>query len=1068
MGENYKITATIDGSGCRSGINDIKGDLSGLDAHASKVGSAIGTALKVGVLAAGAAITGALVGGTKAFMDYEQSLANVSKTVDGTKEQIAALGENNRNLATSTGIAVTSLNGVSATLGSLGVAYKDIAATTELVSKGSIAFGMDAEEMATKVSKISTVYQVPIEQSGKYLSAMNALGNATAATEPQILSFTQAFGPMATMFNVPIEKVAAFGATLISSGVDAEEGATSIRSAIEYAMNGPDLKMDDTTKAQIKAGADHIKQQYKEAGKSTEEASAAAKEYENAQKAAFNAANPGNTRMTEWAKLLGTDVKSLNKMLNDDFLGTMAKSSKALETISSSTDRSKKAFDIWGSYGFKVMGTMSSQAGNLDKNLKVVYADIASGSKSMTSEFNRQNDTLNGSWNRVMSGVNDVGITIGQVTSGPVKKFFDAFIAGVPKIKEFTSALLSVDWSKVSEMMASAFQSGVEQAKSLLTELGNSIMAQPWAQWFAAAGEAIINQPWGSWASQAINLLAAGLQAAISGLLQIGDWIHDKLAGWISSDGPRQLGRDIANTIGNAINSWFNSDKSIWDSLSDVWGTVTEWAGIGWQIVKGIGQGLLDNMYAAVQPSANKLLASFATASYEIQGTFAKAWNTILIGAANLVSGIYSAFSEVGTKIAGYLQPIVDKINEAYNAAKSAMSLGSSSPSQIVSYHDERTGADIAASDIDAYRQQNPTAVLSANTKTKTASGSYTSGGLIANSASITPSASNWQWAGYQTGGSGFVSSELQSAGDGKLYMITDKGDFVTLTGKETVASSIFDLIAPYTADYVTNAAEAGQAWADQVMPVATEIKSSSSEAATTTKTAAKEAAEQTKIAGQTLNTGITSGADLLKQDMYGIGSFLDSITNKAGNAISTVTSTATSAAKSSISLLDQTSKNALTIGNSIVGSFTSGANAVQIGLNEAGQRIAVIGSVAQQNASQGGIALLGSISQGSAYHTSAMKTGGQVLQLSALMSGQSLETGGANAGASLTNAANKLNQWGGVGNVPYGPVQRTGSSANVNLSGANVNLNGADASGNFQDVTCLGDTVLVNGLKYT
>ena len=936
MTENYKITATIDGSGCRSGINDIKSDLSGLDAHASKVGSAISTALVAGVAAAGVAIGGALVGGTKSFMDYEQSLANVSKTVDGTKEQIAALGEANREVANSTGISVTALNGVSATLGSLGVSYKDIASTTAMVAKGSIALGTDTETLATQIAKISTVYKVPIAQSEQYLSAINALGNGSAATEKEILNYAQEMGPLASMFNIPIEKTAAFGASLISAGIPVSEAATSIRSALEYAMNGADLKMDEATKAQIAAGADQIKAQYKNAGKSAEEASAAVKEYETAQKKAWSSANEGsNERLLNWAKLLGTDVKSLNKMLNEDFQGTMDKSALALGKITDSTKKSKTAFDIWGSYGFKAMGTLSAAAGTYDKNLKIVYADIASGSKSTTAEFDRQNNTLQGSWNKVLTNINDIGITIGQVTSGPVKRLFDAFIAGVPKIKEFTSALLSGDWQKVTEMMASAFQSGVEQAKSLLSELGNSIMAQPWAQWFAKAGDAIISLPWGSWASQAIGLLAAGMQAAISGVLMIGGWIHDKLTGWISSDGPRRLGRDIANAISDAISSWFDSDKSIWESLSDAWGTITEWAKIGWQIVSGIGQGLLDRMYAAVQPSANRLLASFATASYEIQGTFAKAWNTILIGAANLVSGIYSAFSEIGTKIAGYLQPIVDKLNEAYSVAKNAMSLGASSPSQIVSYHDERTGADIAASDVDAYRQQNPTAVLSANTKTKTASGSYTSGGLIANSASITPSASNWQWAGYQTGGSGFVSSELQSAGDGKLYMITDKGDFVTLTGKETVAASIFDLIAPYTADYVTNAAEAGQAWADKVMPVASEIKSSSGEAATTTKEAAKEAA-------------ITSKTSAAEQDAS-LRSFVEWAKAKIAEGATSASSEIAAGGASAQIALSSAAQNALAIGNQVSSNFLNAGNAVKIGMDESGRQIAVIGTVAQQ-----------------------------------------------------------------------------------------------------------------------
>jgi hypothetical protein len=1020
LGENYSIKAQLDASGVRSGINDIKGDLSSLDAHASKVGSAIGSALKVGVLAGVAGISAALIGGTKAFGDYEQSLANVSKTVDGTATQINALGESNRSLANDTGIAVTSLNGVSATLGSLGVAYKDIAATTALVSKGSIAFGMDAETMATQVAKISTVYKIPIEQSAQYLSAMNALGNATAATEPQILDFTQAFGPMATMFKVPIENVAAFGATLISSGVDATEGATSIRSAIEYAMNGPDLKMDETTKSQIEDGMNLIKKQYKDAGKSAAEGAAAAKEYGDAQKAAFNAANPGNTRMTDWAKLLGVDVKTLNQMLNKDFLGTMAKSSAALGKIKNSTDQSKKAFDIWGSYGFKVMGTMSSQADNLDANLKVVYNDATSGSKSMTAEFDRQNNTLTGSWNRVMTGVNDIGITIGKVTSGPVKGLFDAFISGVPKIKEFTSALLSGDWGKVGSMLGDA----VSIIKTKLNEAGEYIKSLPWGDWFNSAVSSITGEfsklpamvrpaldgladllsgvDWAGAAQRAIDLLTAYLKIAVDTGVEIGDWIYSKLSAWVSGGGPRKLGESIADAISTGIKNLQNFD--FWAAVKTAFKVASDWVSLGWEIIKGIGSGILGKIKDYLTPAQNQFV-DFVKAVGDMFFGLGKTIGTAIDSGLTVVKGsLESLLTQLGRTVPYFAEMMGSVSGGAANGIGS-IPVSASDLVSGATYSQKGTSEVIKMEElVSRLKNKNEKDYLSNYVRASTIHTlNYED---VAKSGIVQPGSEGAYSVGtgfWQTG-SQKTSSNVPSPAQENAW--ASGNDTPANQASGTASSLHIDpnftfKFAQADGHLATTIDSAKSSWDAQTESWKWKTEQDKSTADITSKT---------QISGSKESSSHIKNATLeFKQGVSGASTGFFDASQKSASALKETTLSFKTASDASLAASNagaQTTRTAFDYGSN---SIRGGGDAVRIGLTSSGQQIAVIGQVAQANFTASGGKWVSDVGSSGTSFLGSATAGGQNVEGSLTRAGQIIENAGGFFSDSVGKATTSL-----------------------------------------------------------
>lgn len=575
----------------------------------------------------------------------------------------------------------------------------------------------------------------------------------------------------------------------------------------------------------------------------------------------------------------------------------------------------------------------------------------------------------------------------------------DAFNGIKSVVLDCWDAIQKGDWNAVGERLKKAFGDAIGFVKAL---------------------------DWKGLGSELMTATVDGAKAIIDYAFQIGTWIHDKATSWISAGGPRKLGQDIADAIGGAIASWFNSDTSIWDALKTVWGAVTDWIGIGWQIVSGIAQGLLDRMYNAVQPAANKLLASFATASYEVQGTFARTWNTILIGSANLVTGILSAFSTVGTTIAGYLQPVITKLTDIYNAAKNVISLGGGGGGQPPATQPRDSSGNWAATSEGGN-------LNNGETYTATYSGTpdkSSDTGIDYSSRKSEGIASGLISAGYLTGGKGFISKELQSAGDGKLYMITDQGDFVTLTGKETVAKSIFDLISPYTADYITNSREAGQAWADKVMPVGDKIVSSEKTASDTRASSTKEAATQFKQSVYSTATDFFGVGKQVATDILAAGQGAASALTQAGQGVQQATGYAATA---------------LRLGAEVGAKFTTDAgNAVRIGLTQSGQQMAVIGQVAQQQFQSAGGQFVSSVSGAGNTVRSSLQTGGATAQ-TALQTGATSIYGAAgavnSAAASLANNA----VWNGsLYNQMYGKSGSSVSSTSTSTSsGSGSGLDG-------------------------
>lgn len=184
----------------------------------------------------GAAIAGGLGLATKAAIGWESSWAGVSKTVDGTPEQMAELEAGLRGLAKELPATHEELAGVAEAAGQLGVAREDILGFTETAVALGESTNLSAEEAATSLAKFSNIMGTTAREGvagyEKLGSTLVALGNDGASTEADIMSMSLRLAGAGKQIGATEADILAMANALSSVGIEAELGGGAMSRAM--------------------------------------------------------------------------------------------------------------------------------------------------------------------------------------------------------------------------------------------------------------------------------------------------------------------------------------------------------------------------------------------------------------------------------------------------------------------------------------------------------------------------------------------------------------------------------------------------------------------------------------------------------------------------------------------------------------------------------------------------------------------------------------------------------------------------------------------------------------------
>jgi len=599
---------------------------------------------------------------------------------------------------------------------------------------------------------------------------------------------------------------------------------------------------------------------------------------------------------------------------------------------------------------------------------------------------------------------------------------------------------------------------------------------------------------WNRLGGEIVTMIGDGANAVIGTALNLAGWIYDNLNSWATGGGPRKLGESIGTFIEDGFKTISTTDWGQY--IDDAINIASDWGALGWDIISQIGSGFLSGVAGAMTPAANSMIQIVTQAALDIYAAFAKTWNTIIVLAAGAATSIGNAFSGVGNTIAGYLQPAIDAVESLVSKIAGINlpvigniggAVGEVNP--IVKYYNQDSGSSISVEEYNlrkaegknykgyaAVRMYDTNKSISQNTAniydfikssdtfnkpldvstvtqppTMSTTVREPEEFLYPGIPVIDTSGWNTNYAGYRTGGQGFVMDEMKSAGEGYSYLTTDLGEDITYLGDSfRMSNDELKKLLPYLIDFPTNTKELSQDIADSVMPIPKDIRSAS------------DYSRQT-------NTEINNAAKQAFREYDEVQTRANQTTKDSALYSSTKTITAADFAAARSERAAQYNESS---SRSIVDFATSSYNGISNGLTQTGfgfsTNVDNAGNGLYNNTTSGGTQFFTDTTSGGKNAETSLITGANAIDsVAQKLSNLEFRFGGG-------TVTNKI---GDTSGAKYGEViegrtlgeyikELQGSKTLVG-TGSNVAPDTLNVD-NFEDMTCMGDRVMVNALKYT
>lgn len=169
----------------------------------------------------------------KSAMDFESAWAGVTKTVDGTKEQMQELKEGIISLSEdAVPASKEEIAAVAEAAGQLGIKTDKVLSFSKAMIDLGESTNMGAETAATELAKFANITNMSQSNFNRLGSTIVALGNNFATTESDISAMAMRLAAAGTQVGMSEPEIMALSAALSSVGIEAEAGGSSMSKVI--------------------------------------------------------------------------------------------------------------------------------------------------------------------------------------------------------------------------------------------------------------------------------------------------------------------------------------------------------------------------------------------------------------------------------------------------------------------------------------------------------------------------------------------------------------------------------------------------------------------------------------------------------------------------------------------------------------------------------------------------------------------------------------------------------------------------------------------------------------------
>lgn len=169
---------------------------------------------------------------TKTAIEFEDAWAGVTKTVDGTPQQLAKIDDGLKNLAQTTSSTYQDIAHYAELAGQMGIPTDSIVGFTKTITELGDTTNLVGEEAAQSIAKFSNVMVSQSKKTNTYYSRLGStivdLGNKFSTTESDIMDMATRLGVAGKMVGLNSNQVLGLSTALSSLGIEAAAGGSSV------------------------------------------------------------------------------------------------------------------------------------------------------------------------------------------------------------------------------------------------------------------------------------------------------------------------------------------------------------------------------------------------------------------------------------------------------------------------------------------------------------------------------------------------------------------------------------------------------------------------------------------------------------------------------------------------------------------------------------------------------------------------------------------------------------------------------------------------------------------------
>jgi TP901 family phage tail tape measure protein len=173
--------------------------------------------------AAGLAYAGAI----RPAMEFESAFAGVKKTVEATPEQLLAIQNGIREMATEIPMGTTEIAALAEAAGQLGIQTDNILSFSRVMADLGVATNLTGEEAASSLARFANITGMSQGDFDRLGSTIVALGNNLATTEADIVAMAMRLAGAGSQVGLTEAEILAFAGALSSVGIEAEAGGSA-------------------------------------------------------------------------------------------------------------------------------------------------------------------------------------------------------------------------------------------------------------------------------------------------------------------------------------------------------------------------------------------------------------------------------------------------------------------------------------------------------------------------------------------------------------------------------------------------------------------------------------------------------------------------------------------------------------------------------------------------------------------------------------------------------------------------------------------------------------------------